>query len=269
MDTDVDMDDNRPLGFPSSARTFSAVATSQAGNDAPEDDQGLVKFIWGTTVKIQETMNLFTNFLRNFKPKYRGAYNTQLANEALEAGEQPAPSMPLYDNLSTAKGNEKLYERYLRTMRDTTQTCLNLDALNLVAYPPTKKLYYQLLAYPQEVVPIMNQVLRDVMVDLGEEDLEVARRTHGDDSFEAQLLEDVVLDCEQMVYKIRPFGGDKTVNMRDLNPGDTDKVVSIKGLVIRATPVIPDMNQGLSCLSSFEANNRLLPLHGLPAYRSD
>jgi DNA replication licensing factor MCM4 len=220
MDTDVDMDNDRPLGFPSSARTFSAVATSQIDADAQEDDdQGLVKFIWGTTVKIQETMNLFTDFLRNFKPKYRASYNTALANVAIEAGEQPAPSMSLYDNLSTQKANEKLYERYLRTMRDTTQTCLNLDALNLLAYPPTKKLYYQLLAYPQEVVPIMDQVLHDTMVDLGEEDLETVRREKGDDSFEAQLLEDVVLDIEQMVYKIRPFGGDKTVNMRDLNPG--------------------------------------------------
>jgi len=37
---------------------------------------------------------------------------------------------------------------------------------------------------------------------------------------------------------------DKTVNLRDLNPGDMDKLVSIKGLVIRTTPVIPDMKDG-------------------------
>jgi DNA replicative helicase MCM subunit Mcm2 (Cdc46/Mcm family) len=30
---------------------------------------------------------------------------------------------------------------------------------------------------------------------------------------------------------------------------DTDKLVSIKGLVIRATPVIPDMKLGMSCIS--------------------
>ncbi|KIL69358.1 hypothetical protein M378DRAFT_1054748 [Amanita muscaria Koide BX008] len=42
------------------------------------------------------------------------------------------------------------------------------------------------------------------------------------------------------VYKVRPFGL-PPVNMRELNPSDTDKLTCIKGLVIRATPVIPDM----------------------------
>ena len=50
------------------------------------------------------------------------------------------------------------------------------------------------------------------------------------------------------VYKVRPFGL-PSVNMRDLNPSDTDKLVSIKGLVIRATSVIPDMkNAFFRCL---------------------
>ncbi|KAI4789792.1 putative DNA replication licensing factor mcm4, partial [Aureobasidium sp. EXF-8845] len=35
----------------------------------------------------------------------------------------------------------------------------------------------------------------------------------------------------------------KTINLRDLNPGDMDKMVSVKGLVIRTTPIIPDMRE--------------------------
>ncbi|EDR10569.1 uncharacterized protein LACBIDRAFT_317158 [Laccaria bicolor S238N-H82] len=70
--------------------------------------------------------------------------------------------------------------------------------VNLLAYPPSKKLHSQLVKYPQEVVPAMDQ----------------------------------------------------TVNKRDLNPTDTDKLVAIKGLVIRATPVIPDMKVAFfRCLS--------------------
>lgn len=52
--------------------------------------------------------------------------------------------------------------------------------------------------------------------------------------------------CLERIYKARPFNLEKSVNMRDLNPADIDKVISVKGLVIRVTPIIPDMNKGLS-----------------------
>jgi DNA replicative helicase MCM subunit Mcm2 (Cdc46/Mcm family) len=48
---------------------------------------------------------------------------------------------------------------------------------------------------------------------------------------------DLVGEVEAMTFKVLPFGLDKTVNMRDLDPADMDKLVSIKGLVIRATPI--------------------------------
>jgi len=44
-----------------------------------------------------------------------------------------------------------------------------------------------------------------------------------------------------MYFVVRPWGLDGITNLRDLNPSDMDKLVSIKGLVIRTTPVIPDM----------------------------
>jgi DNA replication licensing factor MCM4 len=57
----------------------------------------------------------------------------------------------------------------------------------------------------------------------------------------AEDIPDLVTEAEQRIYRVRPFGMDKTINLRDLNPGDMDKMVSVKGLVIRTTPVIPDM----------------------------
>ena len=54
-------------------------------------------------------------------------------------------------------------------------------------------------------------------------------------------IPDLVQDAETRIYKVKPFGLDASVNMRELNPNDMDKMVSIKGLVIRTTPVIPDM----------------------------
>jgi DNA replication licensing factor MCM4 len=158
-------------------------------------------------------MNLFRDFLRNFKPKYRAAYNDKMARQAAENGDAVPPANPLYDGLSPAKANETLYLTYLRTMRLTQQTNLNLDSLNLSSFPPTRKLYQQLIAYPQEVIPIMDQVLKDVMIELSEEDWEQM-----EDGLERDLIEEEGREMAGRVYKVRPFGGEKVVNMRELNP---------------------------------------------------
>ena len=56
-------------------------------------------------------------------------------------------------------------------------------------------------------------------------------------------IPDLVEDVEMRTYKVLPFGLDKSMNMRELEPADMDKLISVKGLVIRATPVIPDMKE--------------------------
>ncbi|WVQ63505.1 uncharacterized protein L199_001658 [Kwoniella botswanensis] len=254
--TDIDIDgDNGDPTTPrassrlhgSSAPTLSAVAPSQDNAFGGEDangEGGMVKYIWGTTISLQESMNLFRDFLRGFKPKYRALYNSNLNKTIAESGGIIPPSIPLYDNLPTAKAEVVLYENYLKRMQMTGETNLNLDSINLLSYPPTKKLYHQLMNYPQEVVPIMDQVLRDTMIELSEESLDQARQKYSEGLIEKlalDLLTDESNTIQSKVFKVRPFGGERAVNMRDLNPGDTDKLVSVKGLVIRATPVIPDM----------------------------
>ena len=139
-------------------------------------------------------------------------------------------------------------------MRVTGEANLNLDCENLRAFPPSRKLYGQLVKYPQEVIPAMDQVLKDIMLELAEED-----QAEGVEGMVGQEGEEEIAEIMSKVYKVRPFGL-PAVNMRSLNPQgnviiiilsqhdlmpdsflDTDKLVCIKGLVIRATPVIPDM----------------------------
>ncbi|KAF8323769.1 MCM-domain-containing protein [Clavulina sp. PMI_390] len=206
------------LAYPSSGPDLTAQAPP---TDNPEE---AIKVIWGTNVSILESMAAFTDFLRNFRVKYR------IQHDRSRNVHHPA-------QLDPENGERRLYQGYLRTMRLTSQTSLNLDTTNLAAYPPTKKLYNQLLKYPQELVPIMDHVLKDCMIQLAQDDLddELAR---GDEGY--TLTQDEVDDMNAHVYMVRPFGFE-AVNMRNLNPSDTDKLCCIKGLVIRATPVIPDM----------------------------
>ncbi|KAH9936704.1 MCM2/3/5 family-domain-containing protein [Amylocystis lapponica] len=210
--------DGTHLDLPPSSAPNMSLSAAPLPTDEPDE----IRAIWGTTVNINETMQTFRGFLLGFKAKYRVAYDRQ-NNVRTRVLATPA------------EGEATLYVTYLRRMRQTGETNLNLDMANLSAYPPSRKLHGQLVKYPQEVVPAMDQVLKDLMLEVAEEDQHA-----GMADMRGPQGEEEVAEIMSKVYKIRPFGM-PAINMRDLNPSDTDKLVCIKGLVIRATPVIPDM----------------------------
>ncbi|KAM6501317.1 cell division control protein 54 [Amanita muscaria] len=215
-DSDNIHSDGAPLDMPqSSAPALSAPA-------APSDEPDEIRAIWGTTVNLAETMKLFRDFLRGFKPKYRIAHDRELGRHTRASA-------------TPEEGEVLLYENYLRRMRQTGETNLNLDMVNLYSYPPCRKLHTQLTKYPQEVIPAMDQVLKDLMLEVADTDQQA-----GVDGMEGDAGDEEIAEIMGRVYKVRPFGL-PPVNMRELNPSDTDKLTCIKGLVIRATPVIPDM----------------------------
>ncbi|KAF9077779.1 MCM-domain-containing protein [Rhodocollybia butyracea] len=209
--------DGMQLDIPPSSAPYLSAA-----NGPTSDEPDEIRAIWGTTVNINQTIQLFTDFLKNFKVKYRVSYNRE-------------NGLPTRALTSPGEGEVLLYEEYLRRMRQTGETNLNLDIRNLLAYPPTKKLHTQVIKYPQEVIPTFDQALKDVMIDLAEQD-----QAEGMEGMQGPDGDVEISDILTKVYKVRPLGL-SPVNMRDLNPSDTDKLICIKGLVIRATPVIPDM----------------------------
>ena len=150
-------------------------------------------------------MTAFRRFLRDFKAKYRHAADQTRVDDALGR----------MDGIELGHAREEsempIYEHYLRRMRQSGQTNLNLDVLDLLAFPPTVNLYRQLLAYPQELIPVLDQALKDEVIALAEEDLE---KENGG----GKEAEEEVEAMEGNVYKVRPFGGERKVNMRELNP---------------------------------------------------
>ncbi|CAG7850423.1 DNA replication licensing factor MCM4; AltName: Full=Cell division control protein 54 [Serendipita indica DSM 11827] len=210
-----------PMLLPSSQPAQSTGNLGSVPSTAMESED-LTRVIWGTNVSLSESMSTFTNFIRSFKVKHRVTFDRDRGIVA-----------PVMSSLD--EGERLLYEELLRKMRVTGQTNLNLDVVNLQAFPPSRKLYSQLLKYPQEIIPVMDQVLKDLMVAIAEED--AANDMEGMRGDEA---EEEINEIISRVYKVRPWGSEPC-NMRDLNPSDTDKLITIKGLVIRATPVIPDM----------------------------
>ena len=195
-------------------RTAAAAATGDPGSEggllipnssapvlsnAPVQSDGpeVTRVLWGTSVNVNESLVAFMDFLKKYKVKYRRAHDRSRG----QAGPQV---------LNPQQDERKLYVDYLRKMRITEQTTLNLDATNLLAYPGTEKLYHALIKYPQEIIPIMDIGLKEAMLSLAEED-------------EAEGMDDTDWEAERAfiedhAYRIRPFGGEIVVNMRTLNP---------------------------------------------------
>lgn len=210
-----------PDGEPRSDATFSNINPDTSEADVLGGDS--TRVIWGTSIALQDSMNAFKNFLYNYATKYRLWAEGATEDETRRMGDA---------------AEEREYISMLNTMRQLGVTSLNLDAKNLKAYPSTLKLWHQLHAYPQEIIPLMDQSVKDVMVELaGKEMRQLQTRNrhqaHARDSSSAapfgsdamseggQMqpeIPDLVAEVETKMYKVLPFGLDSTVNMRELDP---------------------------------------------------
>ncbi|KAF2402127.1 minichromosome maintenance protein 4 [Trichodelitschia bisporula] len=234
----------------SEAPTFSNMDPGTSDADALGGRDNMV--VWGTNISLADTAYAFNDFLRNFQRRYRLIKEGELRAEEVLPEDDPAM--------------QKEYMDMLRMMLEFGVTALNLDMRNLKAYPPTMKLWYQLQQFPEEIIPIVDTVIKDVMIDLAglkmhEERQRILAMHNAREQRESSAMPvpssdapdtpavgpalaavpDVVSEVSDKRYMVRPFGLDHTINLRELNPGDMDKLVSVKGLVIRTTPIIPDM----------------------------
>jgi DNA replication licensing factor MCM4 len=237
----------------SEAPTFSNMDPTTSDAQAMGGNSTLC--IWGTNISVNDTISNFKMFLKEFSKKYR-MWADGMTQEETQADED---------------SETKEYVEMMQHMLTLGVTCLNLDFRNLKAYPPTKKLWQQAQDYPQDIVTLMDQAIKDVMFSLAEEMMTRERRSQsstagptsqnnmvpssdlpvpssdrmGSDAATPRVDDSADIDwCQEVQkrqYRVRLFGLDSTVNMRDLNPSDVDKIVAIKGLVIRTTPILPDM----------------------------
>ncbi|XP_065064250.1 DNA replication licensing factor mcm4-A-like [Rhopilema esculentum] len=125
----------------------------------------------------------------------------------------------LVDELDDANDDfdltQPLYMQKLEEISITEQPFLNIDCLHLKAYG--RDLYRQLVSYPQEVIPTFDMAVNELFF-----------KEYPEVTLEHQI-------------QIRTFNTDKTMNMRSLNPEDIDQLITISGMVIRTSNLIPEM----------------------------
>nr|WCZ58450.1 DNA replication licensing factor MCM4 [Andalucia godoyi] len=172
----------------SSQDPSSALHSSAAAGHAANAQQTL---LWGTTIQTHDVERRFRAFL--------------VANE---------------EHLETPKHLTTLTELRLAGSPHFVLDCRALRVFDHV-------LYDQLVAYPAEILMLMDNVLVQVYREF------VSSGPHAD-AEEDETGEEVVFLC-------RPSNLGLVKTIRDLNPEDVDRLICVRGMVTRVAPVCPDL----------------------------
>ncbi|KAI4468348.1 dna replication licensing factor mcm family member [Holotrichia oblita] len=113
--------------------------------------------------------------------------------------------------------NEPLYLQKLEEIHTLEEPFLNVNCNHLETFD--EGLYRQLICYPQEVIPTFDMTVNEMFYE----------------RYPAAVLEHQI--------QVRPFNVEKTRNMRSLNPEDIDQLITICGMVIRTSNIIPEMRE--------------------------
>ncbi|KAG8198821.1 hypothetical protein JTE90_007124 [Oedothorax gibbosus] len=94
---------------------------------------------------------------------------------------------------------------------------LNVNCSHLNSFD--SELYRQLVSYPQEVIPTLDMAVNELFFE-----------RYPDSQLPHQI-------------QVRPFNAEKTKNLRHLSPEDIDQLITISGMVIRMSNLIPEMRE--------------------------
>ena len=120
-------------------------------------------------------------------------------------------------------------------MESTNKFTLNLDCNNLLRFNP--QLYYHLVNYPLEIIPIMDCEATHFFTNNinNNNNSEVVIRVYF-----YLLLKGYVL----LFVIIRPFNLKNIIKLRDLGQKYIEKLICIKGILIYKSSINANMNEG-------------------------
>ena len=98
-------------------------------------------------------------------------------------------------------------------------------------------LYNNLVTYPREVIPILDDVVNSIARELR---AQAAADADGADASQAGLGDDT-----SAPINVRPYNLTEQRAIRDLDPNDIEALVQVDGMVTRVSNVTPDMRCAL------------------------
>lgn len=158
-------------------------------------------YIWGTNIQLSTVLEQLRTFFATFARPDEAPLYPELCRAAAAAGE----------------------------------SFVNLDCTNLARF--SRVLYRQLCDYPSQVIMITEVALNEVYR------ASCGRVPHpgGDCEGDADEDEDDDDDDDTPQFMVRPFNLARTVPLRELGPGDIDRLVAVCGMVVRTSSVLPNM----------------------------
>ncbi|EFO18222.1 DNA replication licensing factor mcm4-B [Loa loa] len=106
---------------------------------------------------------------------------------------------------------ERLYE-----IDQSENIAFNLNLQHIKLF--NEALYRKIVCYPSDIIPYLDLTINEIFSE----------------KYQKVLYAPI---------EVRPFNAQKTRNMRALNPQDIDQLITISGMVIRTSPLIPEMKQ--------------------------
>lgn len=110
------------------------------------------------------------------------------------------------------------YMEQLRQIIETEQYILNLDCKHLFEHDAS--LHSQFVNFPSEMIPYFDAVVNQMFKEMMPMDSNASN-----------------------IIQVRPFNLRQKRLLRELTPEDIDKLISVKGLVIRTSDIVPEMKE--------------------------
>jgi len=238
-----------------------SVADDQEGNDnndsgvpgnqpAPEDepfmDPGEEAHIRGTDVHVPTAAAAFVDFLRNFRSlrisrrqqrdnnqartNNDGSDDDSLSDMSLDAEEALPPPLYLAKLQAMLSPGAAMNGQGGVEIAAAKTASLDIDTMHIYYHSEAcQRFYHQLVSFPAELVPLMDLLVQRELERLAQEVPEG----------EAVALPQI---------QVRPFNLREVSNLRGLDPASLDSLLSIKGMIVRTSPIIPNLKQAhFSC----------------------
>jgi DNA replication licensing factor MCM4 len=165
--------------------------------------------LWGTNINTNDLQHQLKEFLLTFTSEEEGLGDDQF-------------------------NREPFYITKLKEMAETEEYILDVDCHHL--YEFRRSLYKQLEDYPADVIPIFDLVALQVFKD----QVSYGNGNMGGDLQGSNLQE---MEQNEQIIQVRPFNMRANYQIRDLDPRHIDKLITLKGIVIRASDTVPEMKE--------------------------
>lgn len=207
--------------------------------------------LWGTAVNMDDAEARLTKFIKGFQilsNKQPSSSGDRLDNEADNDTEAQEAGVNDSDEIQAdteiRHEAEPYYMDQLKTMSETGDSIMNVDMSHIHEYDPG--LYRKVRAYPNELITVFDAVTTSIFKQMFPD--------------EAQAI----TESKRKPLQVRTFNllPNHVQSMRELNPSDISTLVAVRGMIIRASPIIPDIQIAMYSCSKCRAMRDVSISHG-------